>query len=488
MRRIALTLALLLLSAPTVRAEMPAARALVLLTAARSAPDLRSKLLAYSDSARATDHNGAGEAQFYAGQSYERAGRADSAIVCFQAAVDLRGATEETLALVDALLARRSPGDLARAQTILGPLEAQGRGNRELHTPAQARLAWVLELGGHSDSAGVLFSPLVAELSSSPEWRYRMGRVAVANHDLRTAAELLIPNAVLSRRSDREVVELLDKVGKDGGHARSINAEVAAQVRARDAAEAVMIKRWRGVRGQFPARDGFMLGGIAVPASGRRQVGTRPRAAVIVVAPEDSLPLYDSLTVALSRSGIAVMLLDPRGSGWSVGPACPLHDAWTGNEQAMQTRVARDVRVAVQALAQATPADSTRYLVIGAGTATAIAVEAAELDRRARALLLVSPLPDAAERAPMLGRVGRLQLPVFLQSAPEDDFAVPLFSDALYQAGNHSASRVADATSEGRGAAQFRADDRLMKRFTEWLASALPPRSAPPSTRPAPRR
>jgi dienelactone hydrolase len=347
------------------------------------------------------------------------------------------------------------------------------------------RLGWAHFLAGRTDTAATLLAQVRATLGREPEWRYRIGRVALELKEVRAGVEALVPNAVVARGSDKEVMDLLARAGRDAGRQGQIVNDVGKQIRLRELAERAMLAEWGATRGTFPARDGFLLGGVVVPAM---RGGARPRSAVIVMAPEDSLPLYDSLAVSLARRGMAVMLLDPRGSGWSVGPSCPTPEAWAGDEHAMQKRVASDVRLALRALAQATRADTSRYLVVGAGTASAIAVEAAALDRRVAALLLVSPTPALVDEAEMLGRLERLQLPMFVQQAPEDPFSVNALSDALYQAGNRPASRVVDATSSGRGAAQFRNDPELVPRFVTWLGSALPSRPTPRATPRAQRR
>lgn len=482
MKRLLLPILMLALGpAASSWAVIPMPRQLALLTEARSHADLRAKMIAYADSFRTTDRNGAGEAKLFAGESYARDAMRDSAIVQFRDALELRGSYEELLALADALLARRTGGDVQEAIERMLGMEHPLRSSSGPHDQVLGRLGWAHFLAGRTDTAATLLAQISDQLAHEPEWRYRLGRVALELKDVRTGVEALVPNAVVARGSDREVMDLLAKAGREAGRQGAIANDVGKQVRLRDVAERTMLTGWGATRGTFPASDGFVLGGVAVPAL---RGGARPRCAVIVMAQEDSLPLYDSLAVSLARRGIAVMLLDPRGSGWSVGPWCPTPEAWAGDEHAMQKRVASDVRVALRALAQATRADTSRYLVVGSGSASAIAVEAATLDKRVAALLLVSPTPALVDEAAMLGRLEQVRLPMFIQQAPEDPFSVNALSDALYQAGNRQASRVVDASSAGRGVAQFRNDPELIPRFVTWLGEALPPRPAP---RPTPR-
>jgi hypothetical protein len=141
------------------------------------------------------------------------------------------------------------------------------------------------------------------------------------------------------------------------------------------------------------------------------------------------------------------------------------------------------VRTAVAELARVTRVDTTRYLVGGVRGTVSIALEAADLDRRARALLLVSPKPHVVERGPMRARLARLQIPAYFQVGPED-FEHAALTEAFYQAGHRSVSRVADARYVGSGPAQFRLDPAVRGRFIRWLDESLPRsgrRGAPPS-------
>ncbi len=92
MRSFALLSLLLLVCAFPALAEPPATPARALLTLADTPASLRSQLLTYADSAvDAGDHVGAGEALSYAGTSFQREGRLDSAIVCHRRALELLG-------------------------------------------------------------------------------------------------------------------------------------------------------------------------------------------------------------------------------------------------------------------------------------------------------------------------------------------------------------------------------------------------------------
>ena len=119
MRRWITTFMLLAALACPLWAGMPPTRAQVLLTQCPSHESLRASLLEYAHGAPRAERLPAGEAMFYAGLSYERAGRPDSAIACYRGAIERRGNNAERLALADALLRRARPDDLAAARALL---------------------------------------------------------------------------------------------------------------------------------------------------------------------------------------------------------------------------------------------------------------------------------------------------------------------------------------------------------------------------------
>jgi hypothetical protein len=271
-------------------------------------------------------------------------------------------------------------------------------------------------------------------------------------------------------------------IGTKTGFGGRIESEVARQIEDRDQSEQPAIQRMGGRRVLFRSRDDFALGGVLAAREGARNL----RGAIVIVSPTDTIADYDSLTIALERSGHAVMLLDVRGSGWSVAPSCPLADTWQGREAILHTRVAHDVREALRALAIEVPLDTTRYVVVGVGPTASMAVEAATYDSRVGALVLVSPRPDPLEQGPMRARIASLALPIFYQIGPEDFENSPLI-DAFYQAGNRGASRIAEARVIGHGPAQFHRDPAVAARLTRWLDETLP-RNARHGSRPSPPR
>lgn len=476
-RRAAALLALpALLAAGAALAGLPATRTQVVLRTPATPAHMRASLLAYADSAAAADRFGAGEAWEALGESWSHAGRRDSAVVAFRHAVELRGAREEQLGLVDALLARRGPGDVAGARERLVPLarEVEAEGAAE-QAQVLGRLAWAQTLDGAADSARIVFARVGAALTGSSEWRYRMAR-AFAPADPRRTVDLLLPNAVQSRGTDREVMHMLREGARQGGVEQRLDATIGAGVAARDAREKRLLATLGARRVRLPASDGFALSGVLFEP---RPVRRHAPAVVVLMSPADTIAAYDSLATRLAGHGLPTLLLDVRGSGWSVDASCPTPEAWAGREDAMHDRTALDVRDAIAALAVECGADSTRALVVGAGAMATDAVEAAERDRHVRALLLVSPNPAPADRAVTAWRLARLQLPVFFQTAPEDYDVTLEITEALYQAGNRAQSRQVDASVPGHGVAVFRADPELAARFLSWLDAAW---SAAPGT------
>jgi tetratricopeptide (TPR) repeat protein len=487
-----LTLLLIACALPAL-AEPPATRARILLTLADDPVSLRARLLAFADSAGAAgDHLGAGEALGYAGTSFQREGRLDSAIVCHRRAFQLLGSEQAMLALVDQLLLRRAAGDASEAIRLL----TAARANSELAQPPAlvSRIAWAYFLQGRVDTAAKLFAPVERLLLPLNEWRFRMARVAFTRKDYRHAVDLLLPVAVRSRGTDDEVVEMLEQAGKELGVATRIQATVFREVDDRDRPATALATALGGQLISLTASDGFPLGGLLVPAPAAARHAP-PLLTVLLLAPGDTLGSGDSLAFALHRHGLAILMLYPRGYGASVAPSCPSPDGWFDRQAALQARIARDVRDTFDRVRPLTPVDSTAYVVAAAGASATMAVEAAVLDSRVRALLLVSPAPEPVDRGLTRARLTRLDLPVFFQIAPDDHDQTYAITDALYQAGNRPASRVVEAAVGGQRLVQFRSDPALAARFLAWLdatvpqaARATPRTAAPRPTPPAPRR
>jgi len=453
-----------------------------LLVEATSPADLRARLSAQAEARLATDRAGAGEAWHYAGWSHWRAGQPDSAILAWRRGLELRGEAQDRYDLADALLERRSPGDIDEAVAMLetGLPEVQAS-SANAASWYRALLGWGHLLAGDEDKARERFAEMEPELTKRPLWRYRMGRAALTGSDTRTAVLLLRTLAVASRGQDAEVMRLLESAAQRLGQPDAMLRDLTERIAARDRIEDMVVQRVNGRRIKFSASDGYPLSGVLLESkrSGRH------RTAIVVLAPEDTLADFDSLGIALRESGLHTLLLQPRGSGWSSAPACPLPAAWRGREQLMLERTALDVGEAVRAVRLATRNADTTAVVVAASRSVALSgALAAGRDPRVRALVLLSPDPDAVDRGTMLAAIARRPLPLFLQQTPED-FPNAALMERTYQAADRAASRLSEARVPGRGATAFRYDARVTPRFVVWLESALAPaKKATPPARP----
>ena len=484
MRRLGLlfaSLALAVLPAPG-RAGTAPSRPQILLMECPTRASLRASLFAYADSIAPHQPAYAGQALYFAGLSYARASERDSAIACFGRANKLRGDEPERLALVDALLLRLGDGDLDAALALLEAATAQARAESSPAAYAfQARLAWAELLAGRKERSFEMFRELQEQLDLDPVWGYRMARSFYEAGDVKRALGSLQPLAIASRLHDAEVMDLAAQAFSRFGDRSRLEGNFRREVAIRDQSEGTLAKALGGRRVRFTAGDGFALGGVAVIPPGEK----RRRAAIVLWSPRDTLESYDSLAVALRSAGWAVLLMQVRGSGWSAGPACPFPDSWAGREDAMQATCAGDVREGFRALRLVANIDTTRYLVGGVGLTGPIAVEAAQLDERAQAMVLLSPSPAEVERGTVRERIRRLKMPIYFANAPED-FLQFETTEALYQAGDRPRSRVADVKGAGTGARPFRRDTPAVKRLVTWLDETVPekgrakPRSAAP--------
>ena len=484
MKRVSLLLLCLLPLLPRAgTAGMAPSPAQVMLTEASSPDELRRRLIAFATEREKEDPQPAGEAWYFAGMSFDRAGQADSAATCYQRAIATRGTLEESLAYVDLLFRRRAQGDVEEA---VRALERASAATQDLDEASRercaARLAWANVLLGRSEDAAATFSTLSPDWGKLPLWRFRMARAALESGDRRRAWALALPVAVLSRGQEPDVMEILEHAAP--GAKDQLENMLLDEVVKRDRAETPIIDRMHGHRVRFlSGTDAFPLGAVAIPPADKG----RHRAMIVLRALEDSLAAYDSLATALHRAGWAVLMMDVRGAGWSVGGSCPLPEAWEGRQNEMADAVAGDVRDAVRALALVTPVDTTHYVVMASGSASFPAALAAERDRRAEALVLLSPSVSPVERGALRALLAHTQIPMFLSQAPEDYLQFELF-DAWYQAGNRAASRIAEARGPGHGAWPFRFDAKASPRFTQWLAEKKPARAKRAPPRSAPRR
>src|SRR5580765_120023 len=160
-----------------------------LLLRGRTAPEVRSLMQRHAETARDTVERG--EALYYQGMSFEREGKRDSAIACYQGAVSYRNNDEDRKALMDALLRRRGPNDPAQVLRVLArpARNVIGEPSRDV-AEWNGRKAWALYLSGQGDSAlRVMHSSeywLLQPINPMQrEWRYRLGVIEEDHGDIR---------------------------------------------------------------------------------------------------------------------------------------------------------------------------------------------------------------------------------------------------------------------------------------------------------------
>lgn len=480
-------LALLLVAAPfaagPARADWPSSRAWTLMSTCPDARQLRAELERVADSMRAGTPQEAGEAYYWLGISERRAGLAERAIAHFAHATELRGASEDRLALADAWLARARPEDLESVAALMRR-SAAGSGLEEA-TRFDARLGWAMFLAGRADSAMQVFRPILLTLERDPVWRERFGRAAAATHrgDARLAIQWLYPVAIATRGADRNAIEALRAAMAEEPDTHSLDLDrlLRGSLARVEAAERAAVEALGGRLLRRTASDGFPISAAWFAGPRRQPV------AVVLLSSGDSLSGCDSLVATLRRAGLAALLVERRGSRGAAGPGGALRSDFDGREAALESRVALDGLEALRAVARRSPLDTTRVVFAGVRDAAPTAVLAATLTPRARGLLLISPNPAPTDFGTTCARIARLQRPMFIQLAPED-YEIAGIADALYQSGQRATSFVADSRAPGRGIEQYRGDPSIAPRFARWVAYALKTPSPPATRRSAPRR
>jgi len=171
-RAAALALLIAAGAAAPARAAFPPTALQTLLGTSASPAILRARLDSLAGAVAAKDPAAAGEARYYQGMSYDRAGLLDSAITAYQAALTLRNGREELLGLADARLLRGAPGDPVAVLAALGKALVESGGETVYsQIPIQRRLGWAHVLAGHPDSAAAIFTATRAAPPACPRWR-----------------------------------------------------------------------------------------------------------------------------------------------------------------------------------------------------------------------------------------------------------------------------------------------------------------------------
>jgi hypothetical protein len=445
-----------------------------LLLRGRTAPEVRALMSRHAETARDTLERG--EALYYQGMSYERDGKRDSAITCYEGAVRYRNNDEERKALMDALLRRRGPNDAAQVLRVLArpARNVIGEPARDV-AEWNGRKAWALYLSGQGDSAlRVMHSSeywLLQPINPMQrEWRYRLGVIEEDHGDIRRAMDVLGLLAVESRFMDRDVMSDLGDALKRSGNASSVELAMRQQRTQMDLADKQALDALKAQRVMFKGNDGAQLSGIVFGSKGTKKA----RAVVGLMPPDTPIEFFDSLAVGLRRANYALILMEIRGSGFSVDRYAPLPESWHDREVEMEKKVAGDVRPALRALAKAATIDTSRYLLIGVQSTAPIAVQAAGGDSRARVMMLISPDAAPSDRGIMRARLVKLGRPVFFQ-IPSFDVSTMPFVEALYESTNQRTSRISDSELAGYGAQSFHYDSTAMPRLIRWLNESWSP-------------
>jgi hypothetical protein len=481
--RLAAPLAALALAAGTALAFIPPTPVQNLLYAASGPSDLRARLVAHADSASA-DALDAGEAWYYVGVSWARAGQPDSALAAFRRAQALRANPEDAIATADLLLATGSRDDADSAKAMLAPVESEfavrgGPFAEEL----RLRTAWVRAMQGDANAlrsaiaprTGALFRPRT-EIPNRALWAGRFATLALSLGNDDAAWRLIAPVVVTTRGLDPFTSRLAREASAGRPFEGSFDRWLAAACARADSVETAALRPLRVRPLVVRAEDGTALRAWLVP-------GPAGAAIAVVTAPVDpeAAVACDSLVTQLRRARLAVALLEPRGVRGSASQKDPSPVHWLGHEEAAQRRLARDLGAALAAAARAAGTPAARGLAVGVGPAAMSAVLAAESDPRFRAVLLAGPEIAAVDRGWLRASLARSGAPVFFETGPEgmrDNEAV----DRIVAALPPRQVRVADARAPGGGAALFRAGAAEGARVAAWLKDALsPPRATPPA-------
>jgi len=427
---------------------------------ATSAADLRAQLLARA--AHDDDPVTVSRALAVASRSWERAGEADSAIAAMTRAVAAAGTPAHRLGLAELLLHRRAGDDVAMAIAQIDSARHAGLPDRAAHAEAAGLQAWAYTLAGRPDTALVIVRRFTPQLTRELRWRYRIAKIHAAAGDAPGAYDVLKPLAIAARLQDVEVNALLH----DLGIGPRLEQDVERAILEADGPELAAIGSAGGRRVRFMSFDGFGLGGVLVAPE---RPAREPM--VMIAAPGENLAVYDTVISVLRHARFPAMILDVRGSGWSVGPSCPLMETWEGRQDVMTDLVVRDVRPTLRQLVHQTGADSTHYVLVGVGDAAPIAVETAATDSAVAALVLVSPRCEESERGPMRARLASRPLPLFIQRGALDYADTELY-EALYAAARSNVSRVVEGRGSGDGE-QFRRDPEALPRIIDWARDRL---------------
>ena len=478
--RLRFAIVTLLLTAAPLQADAPTVKSI-----REESPTLaeqRDRLRTLAVQSETSSPEVAGEAWLGVARAYEYEGAADSAIASYRRAIERRGHLTELVAAADALLRRSGSGDAEEALNYSDRAVNAGMPDGSMPSQLRARQAWARFLTGRTAEARTMFSRMERSLYRDPLWLLRMGQVALENDEPGKAFAMLYPVAILSRGQADDAMQLISKVADRLGASNKASEQIQYELGIRDRRHDAYVKRLGARRIQFSGAESFPLGGTAfAPAT----QGPHP-AIVTLIAPDDSLPSWDSLGVKLRAAGFASLFIDGRGSGWSVARAAPLPASWNGRHGVLVDRTASDVREGLRALGLTTKLDTTRYTVMASGSMAMPALLAAERDPRVQSVVLISPDLSDVERGPGRDLVRRIQVPLYLIETKIDRLN-HRWIEPLYQAAPAGISRIADAAGNGTGPETLGSDAPGVERLTKWLREKKPARATAPP-RGTPRR
>lgn len=477
--RVLFGFAALLLAAAPLLADTPTVKSVREQSA--TVAEQRERLLTLARGSEAASPEIAAEAWLEVARTYEYEGASDSSIACYRRAIERRGNLEELIGAADALMRRSGSGDADEALKYSDLAANLGSPDGTLPHLVRARQAWARFLVGRTAEARTMFARMERSLYRDPLWLIRMGQVALEHDEPGKAFALLYPVAILSRGQADDAMQLIAKVADRLGSANRSDEQIQYELGIRDRRHDAYLKRLGARRIQFSGAERSSLGGtVFTPAT----KGPHP-AIVTLIAPDDSLPSWDSLGVRLRDAGFATLFVDGRGSGWSVSRAAPVPAAWYGRRGAMVDRTADDVREGLRALGLATRLDTTRYTVMASGSMAMSALLAAERDPRVQSVVLISPDLSGVERGPGREIVRRIQVPLYLIETRVDRLN-QRWVEPIHEVAPSGISRIADAAGPGVGPETLRSDAPGVERLTRWLREKKPPRAAaapPPGSR-----
>lgn len=236
----------------------------------------------------------------------------------------------------------------------------------------------------------------------------------------------------------------------------------------------------------FSTPDGLRLEGWFIPAPGETtsspdQSPGRGPGVIVFNGNAGNRSHRAPLANALSRSGLSVLLFDYRGYGKNPG-------------RPTERGLAADALAARSYLASRRGVDPDRLVYFGESLGAAVALGLA-LETPPAALVLRSPFTSLAEvakvhypylpvqlllrdRYPSLERIRRIDAPVLVLIAGQDEIIPPHHSHRLYEAAEEP-KRLAVIPGVGHNHPEMLSGPRLIREVVDFLRATVDPRSDP---------